>query len=114
MIPSVPSEPKNNTGYDLKQLFIGSEGTLGIITRLVLRLYEAPKSRNTALAALSSFEQVTGLLKHVDRSLAGQMSSFEVMWDSWYSFITNELGRAPVMGSSRDRRPGSLPAHIRL
>jgi FAD/FMN-containing dehydrogenase len=87
---------KNNTGYDLKQLFIGSEGTLGIITRLVLRLYEAPKSRNTALAALSSFDQVTGLLKHVDRSLAGQMSSFEVMWDSWYSFITGELGNRPL------------------
>jgi FAD/FMN-containing dehydrogenase len=92
VVSSMNEMMKNNTGYDLKQLFIGSEGTLGIITRLVLRLYEAPKSRNTALAALSSFEQVTGLLKHVDRSLAGQMSSFEVMWDSWYSLITDKLG----------------------
>jgi FAD/FMN-containing dehydrogenase len=96
VVSSMNEMMKNNTGYDLKQLFIGSEGTLGIITRLVLRLYEAPKSRNTALAALSSFEQVTGLLKHVDRSLAGQMSSFEVMWNSWYSFITNELGNPPL------------------
>ena len=96
VVSSMNEMMKNNTGYDLKQLFIGSEGTLGIITKLVLRLYEAPKSRNTALAALSSFEQVTGLLKHVDRSLAGQMSSFEVMWDSWYSFITNKLGSHPL------------------
>jgi FAD/FMN-containing dehydrogenase len=96
VVSSMNEMMKNNTGYDLKQLFIGSEGTLGIITRLVLRLYEAPKSRNTALAALSSFDQVTGLLKHVDRNLAGQMSSFEVMWDSWYSFITEELGNRPL------------------
>ncbi len=96
VVNSMNEMMKNNTGYDLKQLFIGSEGTLGIITKLVLRLYEAPKSRNTALAALSSFDQVSGLLKHVDRSLAGQMSSFEVMWDSWYSFITAELGNCPL------------------
>jgi FAD/FMN-containing dehydrogenase len=96
VVSSMNEMMKNNTGYDLKQLFIGSEGTLGIITRMVLRLYEAPKSRNTALAALSSFDQVTGLLKHVDRNLAGQMSSFEVMWDSWYSFITEELGNRPL------------------
>ena len=96
VVSSMNEMMKNNTGYDLKQLFIGSEGTLGIITRLVLRLYEAPKTRNTALVALSSFDQVTGLLKHVDRSLAGQMSSFELMWDSWYSFITEELGNCPL------------------
>ena len=96
VVSSMNEMMKNNTGYDLKQLFIGSEGTLGIITRLVLRLYEAPKTRNTALAALSNFDQVTGLLKHVDRNLAGQMSSFEVMWDSWYSFITDEIGNCPL------------------
>jgi FAD/FMN-containing dehydrogenase len=96
VVSSMNEMMKNNTGYDLKQLFIGSEGTLGVITKLVLRLYEAPKSRSTALAALSSFEQVTGLLKHVDRNLAGQMSSFEVMWDSWYSFITDKLGSPPL------------------
>ncbi|MBT8107047.1 MAG: FAD-binding oxidoreductase [Gammaproteobacteria bacterium] len=96
VVSSMNEMMKNNTGYDLKQLFIGSEGTLGVITKLVLRLYEAPKSRNTALAALASFEQVTALLKHVDRCLAGQMSSFEVMWDSWYSFITAKLGNHPL------------------
>jgi len=96
VVSSMNEMLKNNTGYDLKQLFIGSEGTLGIITRLVLRLYEAPKSRNTALVGLSRFEQVTGLLKHMDSALAGQLSAFEVMWNSFYAFNTRFLGVEPM------------------
>src|SRR5690606_3182056 len=52
---------KNNTGYDLKQLFIGSEGTLGVITRLVLRLRERPVSSNTALVCADSFDRIAKL-----------------------------------------------------
>ena len=52
---------KNNAGYDLKQLFIGSEGTLGVITRLVLRLREKPLATNMAFAGLDSFDAVGGL-----------------------------------------------------
>lgn len=96
VVSSMNEMLKNNTGYDLKQLFIGSEGTLGIITRLVLRLYEAPKSRSTALVGVSRFEQVTGLLKHMDSALAGQLSAFEVMWNSFYAFNTRFLGDAPL------------------
>ena len=58
---------KDNSGYDLKQLFIGSEGTLGIVTRAVLRLQEAPKSRSSALAALNSYDNVVSLLKYLIR-----------------------------------------------
>jgi len=89
---------KNNAGYDLKQLFIGSEGTLGIITRLVLRLREKPLATNMALAGVDSFEALAKLLKHMDRSLGGTLSAFEVMWQSFYRLVTTPpaKGRAPV------------------
>ncbi len=79
---------KNNAGYDLKQLFIGSEGTLGVITRVVLRLAERPRSQNVAFVALSGFDAVTGFLKHMDRTLGGTLSAFEVMWREFYELVT--------------------------
>ena len=89
---------KNNTGYDLKHLFIGSEGTLGVITRLVLRLREKPTTTNMALIGLDSFERVAGLLKHMDRALGGTLSAFEVMWQSFYRLVTTApaRGQAPI------------------
>ncbi|GJM27918.1 MAG: oxidoreductase [Cyclobacteriaceae bacterium] len=79
---------KDNSGYDLKQLFIGSEGTLGIITRAVLKLVEAPKSRISALAGISTYQKVVELLKFMDQGLAGTLSSFEVMWPDTYKVLT--------------------------
>jgi FAD/FMN-containing dehydrogenase len=79
---------KNNAGYDLKQLFIGTEGTLGVITRLVLRLREEPRSTQTALVACATFADVTSLLKHMDASLGGTLSAFEVMWNEFYQLVT--------------------------
>ena len=52
---------KNNTGFDLKQLFIGTEGALGLITRIVFRLRILPRSNNVALLACNDFDQVIGL-----------------------------------------------------
>ena len=85
---------KNNTGYDLKQLFIGSEGTLGVITRLVLRLRERPTSSNTALVSADSFDQIARLLRHMDGALGGQLSAFELIDNSFYSTNTS-AGRHP-------------------
>ena len=89
---------KNNTGYDLKQIFIGSEGTLGIITRLVLRLREKPSSQDVAIVAVPSFEALTRLLKHIDGALGGSLSAFEVMWQSFYRLVTSPpaRGKPPV------------------
>lgn len=89
---------KNNTGYDLKQLFIGSEGTLGVITRLVLRLREKPAESNAALVASDSFSGMVGMLRHMDRALSGTLSSFEVMWNSFYRLVTTPpaAGRPPL------------------
>jgi len=70
---------KNTTGIDLKHLFIGAEGTLGVITRLVLKLSPKPTAANTALCALPSFEAATRLVRDMRRALPG-LSAFEVMW----------------------------------
>jgi FAD/FMN-containing dehydrogenase len=81
---------KNNTGYDLKQWFIGAEGTLGVITRVVLRLRPLPRSQNTALIACNDFDSVTRLLGWLDASTAGTLSAFECMWPSFYNYVTRE------------------------
>jgi FAD/FMN-containing dehydrogenase len=81
---------KNNTGYDLKQWFIGSEGTLGVVTRVVLRLRPHPRSQNTALLAVDDFDSVGKLLHWLDGHTAGTLSAFEVMWPEFYEFITRE------------------------
>lgn len=71
---------KNNTGYDLKQLFIGSEGTLGVITRAVLRLRPAPVARATVLLALPDFEAAMALLSRLQAAFPGALAAFELMW----------------------------------
>lgn len=84
---------KNNAGYDLRQLFVGSEGTLGIVTRAVLRLREATLSQDVALVAVNGFSQLIALLKGVDRGLGGALSAFEVMWPEFYELVTAPKGR---------------------
>jgi FAD/FMN-containing dehydrogenase len=79
---------KKNAGYDLKQLFIGSEGTLGVATRAVLRLWPPQPAAGTALLALERFEQVANLLVLAKNSLGGQLSSFEVLWNDFYRLTT--------------------------
>jgi FAD/FMN-containing dehydrogenase len=79
---------KNNTGYDLKQLFIGSEGTLGIITRAVLRLRPRLTSQSVALVAADRFAEVVSLLRRLESRLGGQLSAFEVMWGEFYDLVT--------------------------
>ncbi|WP_334162865.1 FAD-binding oxidoreductase [Phenylobacterium sp.] len=79
---------KNNTGYDLKQLFIGSEGTLGVVTRAVLRLRQKPASQNTGYVAVADFDALPRLLRRLEAELAGQISAFEVMWPEFYDLVT--------------------------
>ncbi|RZV32593.1 MAG: FAD-binding oxidoreductase [Chromatiales bacterium] len=88
VISSMNQMLKNNTGYDLKQLFIGSEGTLGIVTRVVVRLFPMPVSRDTVMFACESFAAVTRQLGLLKVGLAGTLSAFEVMWESFYSSVT--------------------------
>lgn len=97
VISSMNRMLKNNAGYDLKHLFIGSEGTLGIVTRAVLRLREAPATHNSALVALDCFDKVAGLLKFLERRLGGHLSAFEVMWGDYFHAVTAPgYHRAPL------------------
>ncbi|WP_186425353.1 FAD-binding oxidoreductase [Cupriavidus metallidurans] len=89
---------KNNAGYDLRQVFVGSEGTLGVITRAVLRLAPLPSATQTALCALNSFDDVVRLLRHAQRALSGRVSAFEAMWADYYTLVTTRVPgvRAPL------------------
>jgi FAD/FMN-containing dehydrogenase len=70
---------KDNTGYDLKQLFIAGEGTLGIITKAVLRLFPKPTARETAWIAVDSAAQGVALLGFMKGRLGDQISAFELI-----------------------------------
>src|SRR5271154_4296065 len=70
---------KDNTGYDLKNLFIGAEGTLGVITAAVLRLVPRPRSVETAFAGVASAEAALELLGLAQQRTAGGVTSFEIM-----------------------------------
>ena len=89
---------KNNAGYDLKQLFIGSEGTLGVVTRAVLRLRPALSSQNAAFAAVGNFDAIPTLLNTLGSTLGGALSAFEVMWADFFDTVVTRSGRhvAPV------------------
>ena len=89
IISSMKKIIKDNSGYDLKQLFIGSEGTLGVITRAVLRLQQKPKSRNSAFVAMNDFDDVVAFLKFMDSGLAGILSGYELVWERNFKAMTS-------------------------
>ncbi|MBK4734062.1 FAD-binding oxidoreductase [Noviherbaspirillum pedocola] len=70
---------KDNTGYDLRDLYIGSEGTLGIITGAVLKLFPQPKAKVTALAAMSSPDDALALLTLAQDRCGATLTGFELM-----------------------------------
>ncbi|MFL6689642.1 MAG: FAD-binding oxidoreductase [Alphaproteobacteria bacterium] len=70
---------KDNTGYDLKQLFIGAEGTLGMVTAVALKLFPKPVERITAFAALPDVKSAIALLRRIQQATGGLVSAFELM-----------------------------------
>jgi|UniRef100_UPI00404765C1 FAD/FMN-containing dehydrogenase len=70
---------KDNTGYDLRDLFIGSEGTLGVITAVTLKLYPLPVAQRTAMLALNSLEDAVTFLSKARAGFGASLTGFEVM-----------------------------------
>ncbi|RZK98428.1 MAG: FAD-binding oxidoreductase, partial [Methylobacterium sp.] len=88
---------KNNTGLDLKQLFVGTEGTLGVVTRAVLRLRPAPAGYATALVACTDVNAAAAILVRAQRAFQGRVSSFEGMWPDFYRAMTAPGRFAPPL-----------------
>jgi len=80
VLPMLRPMQKNNTGYDLKQLFIGAEGTLGVITRALFRLHAAPAARATMLVAVADFDAALALLGRLQARCGASLAAFELMW----------------------------------
>ncbi|MDB5745120.1 MAG: linked oxidase domain protein [Polaromonas sp.] len=87
---------KDNTGYDLRDLFVGSEGTLGIITAATLKLYPQPAARLTAWAALPSMEAAVTLLGLAHQHLGAGLTGFEVMGQFALSLVDKHFPQLRV------------------
>lgn len=88
--------PKDNSGYDLKQLFIASEGTLGIVTRAVVKLHPRPAEHRTAFIALADIERLNELYSLASSHVPGALSAFE---------LVPEVGVAKVIERYDVQRP---------
>jgi FAD/FMN-containing dehydrogenase len=86
---------KDNTGYDLRDLLIGSEGTLGIITAATLKLFPKPAARCTALAAVPSLEAALELLQLARKQLSSSLTGFEVMNDLSLALVAQHFPQIP-------------------
>ena len=89
---------KNNTGYDLKQLFIGSEGTLGVVTAAVLKLVPRPAATAVALLDCPDLAAAQELLALTRARAGGDLMAYEAMWPDYYRLTSSHLcpGREPL------------------
>ena len=91
---------KDNTGYDLRDLFIGAEGTLGIITAAVIKLFPRPKSQLTAFAALSDPEAAVALLALAREHCGPMLTGFELMSAYCLQLVKKHFPQSPAIFSS--------------
>jgi FAD/FMN-containing dehydrogenase len=82
---------KDNAGYDLKQLFIGAEGTLGVVTAAVLKLFPAVRTRSVALMEVASVEQALAVFERARKVFGERISSFEIIGSSYMDFVLHYI-----------------------
>lgn len=99
IVDSLSTLRKNNTGYDLKQLFVGSEGTIGIITGLAIQCPPRPKAVNVAYFGIESYEQVQRAFKEAKGQLTEILSAFELMDGHSQKLVNQSTGnKFPLEG----------------
>lgn len=92
---------KDNTGYDLKNLFVGAEGTLGVITAAVMKLYPKPKGREVAWVGLESPRDALALFALASERAGASLTAFELMIDQSLAFVLRHVpGMAAPLGSA--------------
>ncbi|MBL0404532.1 FAD-binding oxidoreductase [Microvirga aerilata] len=102
VIRSLNKMLKNNAGYDWTQLFIGSEGTLGVITRVVIGLHPKPQGIQTALCAVSSFDDALVVLRKFQQAHPGRLLVFEAMWREFMTVATGICGLPAAFEAEHD------------
>lgn len=100
ILPMMNRLVKNNAGLDLKQLFIGAEGCLGVVTRAVFRLHPRPGHGATAFVGCPDFRAMSELLRAMRAGLGPLLTAFEVMWPGFYDVMRAGIGAPhPLAGA---------------
>lgn len=102
IVRSLNKMMKNNTGYDWTQLLIGSEGTLGVITRVVLALQPKPRGIQTALLAVDATADGHAVLRRLEGMLPMGLLVFEAMWAEFYEIATATIGVPAALEAGRE------------
>ena len=90
IIENLKTLRKDNSGIDLKQLFIGAEGILGIVTKAVFRLIEKPQTRHSAILTTNDYGNLLQTLRYFDQTLGARLTGFELLWQNTFHTMTAE------------------------
>ncbi len=113
ILSSLKGLPKDNSGYDLNPLFIGTEGTLGVITKACLKLHPKPKGERNALLALPSLAAAQALLSRLRSEIGGLLSAFEIIFPDVYAETIDYMKLRPPVPVASASMPSSK-SRVRL